>query len=275
MATLTDRERLRAEAQALLSSAALGDAKRFDFERRARKFAEALSIYRELGDKQGQAEVLIRLSNTARNIADFPAALDYLHEAEKLVEDLSDPIVGRELSGQLLGVFMDLGDYPAALDYAKREWDQASKTDDSERRLMALNGIGCVRVLMGECEEGVAQLKESIGYIDGIANEGRRGHLYAQSIADLAEAFLKWGKPHEAFAYAEEGANRAARIDHSPLVMLNSMYAGQAALALHKPALAVEKLQTTVDLARRMGLSRKPFALAPSNDVSHLRSYRL
>ena len=254
MAAFTDRDRLRAEAQTLLSSAVHGDAKRFDFERRARKFAEALSIYRELGDRHGQAEVLIRLSNTARNIADFPAALDYLHKAEKLVEDLNDPVVGRDLSGQLLGVLMDVGDYPAALDYAKREWELASKTDDVERRLMALNGVGCSHVLLGEYEEGVARIKESIGYIDGVANEGRRGHLYAQSIADLAEAFLKWGKPQEALAYAEDGAKRAAGIDHSPLIMLNSMYAGQAALALRKPALAVEKLQATVDLASRMGL---------------------
>jgi class 3 adenylate cyclase len=254
MATLTDRDRLEAKAKALLSSAALGDAKRFDYERRARKFAEALSIYRELGDKQGQAEVLIRLGNAARNIADFPAALDYLQEAEKLVEDFHDPILCRELSGQLLGVLMDLGDYSAALEYAKREWDLASKTDDSERRLMALNGIGCSHILLGEHEEGVARLREGIGFIDGIENEGRRGHLYAQALADLSEAFLKWGKPEEAFAYAEEGSKRASRIDHSPLVMLNSLYAGQAALALRKPALAIEKLQATVDLARRMGL---------------------
>ena len=254
MVALADREILRAEAQALLSSATLEKESGFDFERRARKLAKALFLYRELGDKRGQAEVLVKLGNTARNITDFPAALDYLHEAEKLVEDLGDPNLGRQLRGQLGAVLMDLGDYQAALAHANREWGLASKTDDPEARLSALNVMGCARVLLGEPEEGVARIKESIGYIDRIGDEGRRGHLYAQSMADLSEAFLKWGKPGDALAYAEEGAERAAQIDHLPLVMLNSMYAGQAALALRKPELAVEKLQATVNLASRMGL---------------------
>ena len=81
MAALANRESLRAEAQVLLSGAVLGGAK-FDFELRARTFAKVLDLYRELGDKQG-ARVLSRLSNKARNIANFSVALDYLHEVEK------------------------------------------------------------------------------------------------------------------------------------------------------------------------------------------------
>ena len=254
MADPADGERQRAHTQALLSSAVLGKATGFDFERRATKLAEALSNFCELGDKLGQAKALIQLGKTARNVADYSNAIDYLHEAEKLVEDLHNPILGYELSGQLAAVFLDLGDYPAALEYAEREWDMASRADDPERRLLALNGMGCVRVLLGEHEEGVAQIKESMGYIDRIANEDRRAHLYAQSMADLSEAFLNWGKPRESLAFAEEGAKMASSAEHSPLVMLNSMYAGQAALAMRKPELAVEKLQAAVELASRMGL---------------------
>lgn len=242
------------EAKALLSSAALGKATGFDFERRARKLAEALSIYRELGDKQGQVEALTRLGSTARNVADFAAALDHLHEAEKLVEDLGNPAASRDLNAQVGSVLMDLGDYQAALEQAEREWEFASQGDDPEARLMALNGIGCARVLLGEPEQGIAKIKESIRYIEDITDEARRGHLYSQSSADLAEAFLKWDKPDEALMHAEEGTQRAASIGHRPLIMLNSMYAGRAALALRKLDLALERLRSAVDLANGMGL---------------------
>ena len=244
---------LAQKAEELFASASRRESG-FDFEQRARTLCNALALYRELGDREGQARVLVALGNTASNVADYAQAIDYLHEAEDLASELDDPVLSRKVRGQFFGVHLELGDFPTALVYAKREWDLASQSDDPENRLLALNGLGCVLASMGEHAQGVGKIEESLSYLDQFENEGRRAHIHAQSMADIADAYLKWGKPDQALRHAELGAEKAARIDHPPLVMLNSIYAGRAALALGNPALAVKKLELAVELAGQMGL---------------------
>jgi len=253
-----DRDNLQAEARALVSEA-LGKDGRYDFAQRARTLGKALGLYREAGEREEQVRVLVALGNAASNVADFAGALDYLHEAEDIVKELDDPSLGRAVRGQLTGVHMDLGDFPEALKLAHREWELDSNSDDAETRLLALNTLGCILAAMGRHEDGIDKINEGAACIDKIENEGRRNHMRAQSMADLSDAFMMWGKADFALSYAEQGAAIAERIEHLPLVMLNSIYAGRAALALRNPALAAQKLELAVDLSRRLGLKSQAF----------------
>ena len=225
-----------------------------NLEQHARLLGEALQLFHELGDPKAQTRTLLKLASAARNGADYHGALDYLAEAEALAANLDDPALHRELKGQLSSVYMELNDHDSALEIARAELEALSGETDPEQWLIALNTLGCVLVLRGQPEEGVARIKESLRFLEAIPKESRRSSMHAQSMADLAEAYLSWGKPAEALDYAEQAEAGARRIGSQPLVMLASMYAGKAALRLRKPELAVEKLRACVELARKGGL---------------------
>jgi class 3 adenylate cyclase len=235
-------DRLLEEATEKMSAGAL--------EQHARLLGEALQIFRELGDQRAQFKTLLKLASAARNGADYQAALDYLREADALAATIGDPALEHELQSELCVVYISLNDLDAAFDAANVQLRFVAGGNDPEQNLLALNALGCIQVLRGQHAEGVARINESLSFLGAIAKESRRSYLHVQSIADLAEAHLSWGRNEEALGYAQQAEAGARRIGFQPLVMLASMYAGQAALRLGKPEAAVEKLRACIDLAR-------------------------
>jgi class 3 adenylate cyclase len=219
-------------------------------EQHARLLGEALQVLRELGDRRAQFKTLLKLASAARNAADYQAALDYLREADALAAAIGDAALDHQLQGELCVVYTNLNDLDAALDAANAQLRFVEGGSDPEQRLLALNALGCVQVLRGQHAEGVARINESLSFLGAIAKESRRAFLQVQSIADLAEAHLSWGRNDEALGLARQAEDAARGIGFQPLVMLASMYAGQAALRLGKPEAAVEKLRACVALAR-------------------------
>ena len=222
-----------------------------DLEQRTRDLLGALDIYRQIADRRGEADALLKLGNNARNVADHMSALENFQAAEKIIAALGDTVLERDLLGQMGAVLMDLGDHRAALELAEREYANAFRSHDPEARLIAENTLGCVLCLMGRHDEGVRHLRDSLEYLERIPSEARRMHIRVQSMADLAEAHLSWGRHAEALEFARQGIEGAQRMDHQPLVMLNMMYAGQAALRLELFDEAEARLRATAELAGR------------------------
>ena len=252
------REQLEQEAQALAQEAYGGET-RFDFARRARLLARALEIRRTMDDHPGQVRVLLSLANTASNVADHIGALDYLHEAEQLADALRDPALSRQVRARMMATHLDLGDFETALRHATAEWESAAESEDAETRLMAINDLGCVQVEMGDHEAGIANIRLGMECLPSIAPGKRKTHLQAQSMADLANALVLQGNPAEALVCATQGAEFARAIDLRPLVALNLLYAGRAAIGLAEPGAAIRSLEQALEMASSMGLKTLQF----------------
>ena len=225
----------------------------FDFAERIKGLVRALEIYRKAGDEHGECVALTKLGNIGSNMADFVAALDYLHQAEAIADRLGDEDLRRQVAGHLAFVLVELGENDAALALAMKGWDRDSRSPDPEVRLFAVNALGCLLSASDRHAEAVARLQEADAIIASIAEGNRHEHLASQSLADLSDAFMRWGKASEALAKAESGAARAAGIGHRPLVMLNRFYAGRAALAMDDARLAAERLEEAAAMAAEMG----------------------
>ncbi|HSH91309.1 MAG TPA: adenylate/guanylate cyclase domain-containing protein [Ramlibacter sp.] len=246
-----DRSALESQANALLANE-YGSEDRYDFAARAGKLAQALVLYRTMGDKAGQVKVLALLANVASNVADHVGALDYLREAGLVAA--GDEELDRVVRGQMGIVLLELGDLPAALDHATAEWNRCADAPDPETCLMAHNGLGCVLIDMGRYDEGIGKIRSGIDHLQQMPAGKRKTHCLAQSLADLAKGLIGAGDAGAALVQADEGAIVAAGIDHAPLVALNRLYAGRAAIALGKPEIAIDRLQPAIELAKQMGL---------------------
>ena len=76
---------------------------------------EALGLYRDLGDRLGQADALIHLGDVRRLTGDYPAAVQALEEALGLCRDLGDRLGQAKALNKLGTVRRLTGDYPAAV----------------------------------------------------------------------------------------------------------------------------------------------------------------
>ena len=231
---------------------------RFDFASVATKTAESLMLHRGSGDLAGQARALVKLANLATNQSDFAAALDYLHEADDIARQVDDPELDREVLGYLTNVLLEMDDATEALPAARRAVELA-QGGTAEERMLALNSLGCTLSLAGSHAEALDNLERAHALIPSIdtATEDRVRHYEAQSLADLSFTLLGAGLPAEALERARQGEALAAARSNDPLVQLNARYAGRAALALGEPQAALEALDRSLALARRMAIANQ------------------
>ncbi len=87
----------------------LAAARRLYFEEGPRaalpEFERALSLYREAGDRRGEAIALGYIGNCHKRFGDFPKALDYLNRALAMKQELGDRLEeGKTLPPQVAGL---------------------------------------------------------------------------------------------------------------------------------------------------------------------------
>jgi class 3 adenylate cyclase len=248
------RPQLLAKAQSLLQELSESP-DRFDNVARLRSLDSARALYREAGDGQGEASVLERLASVASNMDDHVAALDYLREAREIAAGLDDAELQSDVASRLWGVHMAMGDHEFALQLTQEEYERLAGSVDVKRRMFAANGLGCVLVEMGRAAEGIAHLRDAHAFVDRIEPPSFREHVRSQSLADIAQALLALDRPDEALATALDGAAVARAMPHEPLIGQNLLYAGRAAVKLHRPESAVEYLGEAREIATRLNIN--------------------
>lgn len=227
--------------------------KRGSYDSRTNDLGRALILYRQIQDVAGQVRVLSRLGNVASNTSDYVAALEYLHEAEDLCVPIDDRALVRDILGQLCTVYDALGRHDLALECSQRTIDMTKADDDPADRLLAFNGLGCTLSQLGRHEEAMAQLTLAHQLIAVVGDERQQSNFYAQSHADIALAYLHWGKPVDALENARLGGQFAAKYFNLGCAQLNAYFAGRAELALGNPADAIDELTKALTIATELG----------------------
>jgi class 3 adenylate cyclase len=273
------RQQLLAKAQSLLQELSESP-DRFDNVARLRSLDSARALFHEAGDGQGEASVLERLASVASNMDDHVAALDYLREAREIAAGLDDAELQSDVASRLWGVHMAMGDHEFALQLTQEEHERLAGSADVKRRMFAANGLGCVLVEMGRAAEGIAHLRDAHALVDRI-EPPLREHVRSQSLADVAQALLALDRLDEALATALDGAAVARAMPHEPLIGQNLLYAGRAAVKLHRPESAVQYLGEARDIAMRLNINAMHrqvlFELAAAQAAlgSHADAYRM
>jgi class 3 adenylate cyclase len=248
---MDEREQFSAQARALLKQVE-GSAAGFDLAHRLSLLKRALDLFRRAGDRLGEARTLDRLGNTADNLADYVAAIDYITEAKAIAQSLGDAELERVTSERLVGSYLSMGDFGPALELAQARYEHDRDSADPKVRLFATNLLGCALVEMGRAEEGLQHLLEADGLSHLIEPESLQLHVRSQSRADIAQALLALGRAGEAFEAAREGEAMARQMGHEPLAAHNGQFVGCAALRMGEAKLAMDTLQAVRDVAVRL-----------------------
>ena len=85
------------------------------------KLEQALILYREIGDRRGEALTLKGFGTIADNLGQYPQALEYYNQAILISREVGDRAGEGGILNNIGSVYRDLGQYLQALDY----YDQA------------------------------------------------------------------------------------------------------------------------------------------------------
>ncbi|WP_186755068.1 tetratricopeptide repeat protein [Echinicola salinicaeni] len=179
---------------------------------------KALTIYKKLGNKEGEAETKSFIGGMYEKMGNYPKALAYQGEALELFEDLdlkSHLAFVRENMGS---IFEDLEQYDSAYSNFQKAYTINLSIGDSLRLVGNLNNLGDIFRKTGDPEKGIiysrkaAEMSARLGFLDqqnsAIVDVSK---AYA-AIRDFGKAYkyLEQSRQLSEMVYSEESARQIA-----------------------------------------------------------------
>jgi predicted ATPase/class 3 adenylate cyclase len=123
---------------------------------------ESLAIYREVGDKQGIATVLIKLGNAATEAGDYETASGFLEEALTIWQELEDKHGTARALISLGWAALRPGDYQLANARLESALAISRELEDTRSIGFELSGLGEVALRRGDYARATKLLEESL-----------------------------------------------------------------------------------------------------------------
>jgi CHAT domain-containing protein/Flp pilus assembly protein TadD len=157
-------------------------------------YQQALSIYREIKDRQKEGGILGNLGSIYNIFGDYPKAIDYLQQALKIAQEIKDRRGESYALGNLSSIYNHLGDYPKAIDYIQQSLKIAQEIKDREGEVYALNSLGGAYNNLGDYPKAIDYHQQSLKVTREIKNRQQESYALAglgnvyDSLGDYAGA---------------------------------------------------------------------------------------
>jgi tetratricopeptide (TPR) repeat protein len=207
--------------------------------------AQALQLYRDLGDRAGQAEALSQAGFVHMVTDDYPAAIAELCQALELFGELGHRRGQGEVLNTLGQVHLNTGDYRAAAAELRQAVELCRDTGHRWGQVFALGSLGAVQRLTGDYPAAAATLRQALA----LARDHGDRLVQAQVLTELA-AVQRLAGDYPSAAASSQQALRLYRELHSSEAAnaLNELGLTQqltgdypAAAASHQQALALNR----------------------------------
>ena len=175
-----------------------------DFAEAGESVAEALEIYRGLGDRLGTANTLFELGRVRYMTGDYPGAVEALDQALGIYRALGNRHGEAYVLTNVGRVRYLTGDYPGAGDAADQALEIYRELDNRGGEAIALNELGRVRVLTGDCPGAEESYSHALEIYHALSH--RHGEAY--TLTELGHVRTLTGD----YAGAEDAAIRALAI---------------------------------------------------------------
>lgn len=199
-ATAEDRTKVRAERLFAEGEALRNRGEARSLQESLARNRQALALFRSIGDRAREADVLYSLGWAYRNLGENAAALEALQQAEQLFQRLGEEKkAGLVLNtlGEILGSLgrpdEQLASYQQALAIHRRVgnvWGEAS----------SLNSLGRFYKLRGETEQALAYYERAVERWRALGDRTSE----AMTLSNLGQLYDALGEPEKALGYLQQ-----------------------------------------------------------------------
>ncbi len=209
---------------------------------------QALIIYREIKDRQGEGNATASLGNAYLSLAKYPTAIEYYQQGLKIFQQINDRRgEGRALGTLGLAYYLQT-EYDKAIEYYKQWLAIAKKINDRQGEGQALGNLGNAYYSLGEYLKAIDYHKQNLAIareINDLQGEGK-------ALANLGNAYLSLGEYPTAIKYHEQSLKILRKINdrQGESAVLDNL--GIAYNLLGEYSKAIEFHQQRLDIAREI-----------------------
>ncbi len=236
---------LEAEAEKLFQQG-IQDFQAGQFQNASHCWQQALTLYRQLGNRQGEAQCLGNLGNIFYQLQDYEQAIKYHKQDLSVAREIGDG-EGEAYSLNNLGRTCESQwKYQQAIEYYEQSLLTAQKIGDRQVEATALNNLGNTYNFQGKYQEAIKSYKRFLVIAREIDN--RRWETIA--LNNLGNAHDSLGHYQQAIKMYEESLAIARKIsdregEANSLNNLGSVYFSQGqyqqAINKHEESLAIKR----------------------------------
>ncbi|HAZ48535.1 MAG TPA: Fis family transcriptional regulator [Cyanobacteria bacterium UBA11369] len=216
-----------------------------NYEAALQPLQQALTIYREIGDRAGETESLLKLGSTYALLGNYTKAIDYYQQRLALVRSLSNREEELRTLSLLGSAYSLLNDNNKALDYYQQSLALARSLQNRKQELAALSDLGDAFLKQGDKAKAIEYYQQSLALARSLQN----GEEESKALRNLGDAFLERGDNAQALDYYQQSLVKARQVGKEAecLALLDL---GDAYFALGYYAQAIEYYQQSLALAR-------------------------
>ncbi|MBD1938754.1 CHAT domain-containing tetratricopeptide repeat protein [Microcoleus sp. FACHB-68] len=165
-----------------------------EFEAALQSWQQALSIYRGIKNRQGEAAALVNLGLGYLKLRDNAKAIEYLQQSLTIVRAIRD----RQTEAWALNIlgfaYNNLGDYPKAIEYLQQSLIIARAIPDRNREVGPLGNLGIAYNNLGDYPKAIEYYQQSLTIARAIRDrqtEGKALNMLGvayDSLGDYAQA---------------------------------------------------------------------------------------
>jgi CHAT domain-containing protein/uncharacterized protein HemY len=161
---------------------------------------QALQIYREIKDRQGEGAALGNLGNAYNSLGDYQKAIEFYQQRLAIAREIQDRNGEGAALGNLGTAYRSLGDYPKAIDYHQQSLAIAREIQDRRGEGTALVGLGTVYHVLGEYPKATEYYQKSLA----IAREIKDRRFEGRVLGNLGLAYDSLGNYPKAIEYYQK-----------------------------------------------------------------------
>ncbi|MBD2354936.1 tetratricopeptide repeat protein [Tolypothrix sp. FACHB-123] len=218
------------------------------FEAALRSWQQALIIYREIKDRQGEGAALGNLGGAYYYLGDYPKAIDYQQQRLAIAREIKDRLGEGTALGNLGLAYYSLGDYPKAIDYHQQHLAIAREIKDRLGEGLSLGNLGIAYDALGDYPKAIEYHQQRLA----IAREIKDRLGEGQSLGNLGNAYLALGDYPKAIEYLQQTLAIAKESKNPLEVGLSLGNLGIAYYSLGDYTKAIEYLQQRLAIAREI-----------------------
>ncbi|PVD50656.1 hypothetical protein DC498_18860 [Terrimonas sp.] len=179
---------------------------------------KAFAVYMKVGDSVKAANALNRMGTAYTSLADYPQALNYLQQAEKLADEANIKRIKAAVICNTALVYYFLSDYTKSLDYNQQGLMLFRELGVTASVAVILNNIGDIYLKTGEYEKVIELNREAL-QLNKISVKSTKGD--ANYYLAIGTAFRHLQRYDSALAYLERSLTMYRSLNASNNVSLS------------------------------------------------------
>jgi tetratricopeptide (TPR) repeat protein len=175
-------------------------------------YAEALSLFRQLGFKRLEATMLMNIGFVSQSMGDYEGALKYYQDAYNIDLQIGDRFYTGAKLANIGQAYAEMGQFDRAEKYLRKAIELCKAVEDASGMGDALTTLGQIRLWQGEADSARRKLVE--GLQAARESENAYGEMRAQIYLGFAR--LEAGEPPEVALEEGEQATALCRRSNMP-----------------------------------------------------------